>query len=164
MAPPATPTITVVNRQRSRRVDRGALEILGTQALPMCLDRSGAGNAPLAGLESVEVTLVSDRKIAQLHVRFMGIPGPTDVITFEHGEIVISADTAERQGREHGQEFSRELFRYVVHGLLHLNGHEDATAIGAGTMWKAQEKIVAKIWGEMNGSRGIPAAVHEARR
>ena len=48
-------------------------------------------------LREIEVAIVSDRVIARVHQEFMGIPGPTDVITFEHGEIVMSADTASTQ-------------------------------------------------------------------
>ena len=43
--------------------------------------------------------LISDRRMSELHRRFMGIAGPTDVITFQHGEIFISTETARRQAR-----------------------------------------------------------------
>ena len=52
-------------------------------------------------------------------------PGPTDVITFEHGEIIVSATTAERQARREDETLDRELARYIIHGVLHLNGHLD---------------------------------------
>ena len=76
----------------------------------------------------------------------MGIPGATDVITFGHGEIVLSAATAERQARENGEERNREVARYIVHGLLHLNGHEDADPADATTLWQAQETILEAVW------------------
>ena len=138
--------VTVCNRQRSQRVDTRLLQRLAKGAVHTCLDHSGTEKPVLHDLEAVEISLVSDKKITGLHVRFMNVPGPTDVITFDHGEIVISVDTALRQAREHGQEVDRELFRYIVHGLLHLNGHEDATASGSAGMWKAQEEIVAASW------------------
>ncbi len=43
----------------------------------------------------VNVVLVSDRRMAALHQRFMQIAGPTDVLTFQHGEIVVSVETAQ---------------------------------------------------------------------
>lgn len=106
----------------------------------------GDGQAVLAGLPGVEIALVSDRVIAQVHRRFLDVPGATDVITFEHGELVVSATTAMRQARELGEIVERETLRYIVHGLLHLNGHEDAEATEAAEMWRAQEQIVDQIW------------------
>ncbi len=100
----------------------------------------------LTGLPEVEVALVSDRVIAQVHRRFLNIPGATDVITFAHGELVVSAATAARQARELGEIIEREVLRYIVHGLLHLNGHEDANPSAAAAMWRAQERIVEKVW------------------
>ncbi len=76
----------------------------------------------------------------------MNVPGATDVITFNHGEIVLSADTARRQALEHGETTDREIARYIVHGLLHLNGHEDADPDDAATMWRAQEHVLRLLW------------------
>ncbi len=83
--------------------------------------------------------------MARLHRDFGGVPGPTDVITFQHGEIVISAETASRQARANRQPLPREIFRYIVHGLLHLNGHRDDTAAARRKMWAAQERIVERL-------------------
>ena len=111
-----------------------------------CLERPGQRQPVLAVLPEVEAVLVSDRVIARIHRRFMNIPGATDVITFEHGELVVSATTASRQARELGEAIERELLRYIVHGLLHLNGHEDAAAADAAKMWRAQEEILNGVW------------------
>ncbi len=135
----------VVNRQRAIKVDVASLEAFANRALPECLRRRGPYDAPLAGLTEVVIALVSDRAISELHRRFMRIPGPTDVITFGHGEIVISVTTAARQAAEHGQELHRELARYIVHGLLHLNGHEDGSEADAAIMWRAQEELLGRL-------------------
>lgn len=86
--------------------------------------------------------LVSDGVSARLHEQFLDVPGPTDVITFTHGEIVIGAGVALRQARAHRQTLERELRRLVVHGLLHLNGHEDGDPDAAAAMWRVQEKLL----------------------
>ena len=101
---------------------------------------------PLASLDAVEVALVDDVTSARVHEDFMGIPGGTDVITFEHGEIVIGIEVAQRQAGEFGEPESRELFRYLVHGLLHLAGHEDEADEDREVMEKAQEALVAAFW------------------
>jgi probable rRNA maturation factor len=101
----------------------------------------GSGTA-LEALKEIEVSVVSDRAIAEVHVRFMNIEGPTDVITFDHGEIVISAATAARFAREYGQTLEHELALYVIHGLLHLNGYDDQSAGDSDRMKKTQSAIL----------------------
>jgi probable rRNA maturation factor len=76
----------------------------------------------------------------------MGIPGETDVITFHHGEIVIGVEVAFRQAEENGEPPLRELLRYVIHGLLHLAGHEDEDPSDREKMEAAQEPLVAMLW------------------
>ncbi|HSH95705.1 MAG TPA: rRNA maturation RNase YbeY, partial [Roseimicrobium sp.] len=120
--------IHVHNRQRTVKVGLPWLRRIAEVALRHCLPCSGDGRFALQALAEVEVSIVSDRVIADVHDRFMGIPGATDVITFEHGEIITSAQTAERQGREHGQPVDHELALYIIHGLLHLNGYDDLKA------------------------------------
>ncbi len=137
--------LKVSNRQRSTKVDVRLLQRAAEHALPLCLEHPGRELPVLPELIRVEISLVSDRVISDVHRRFMDVPGPTDVITFPHGEIVISATTALRQASEFGQEFHRELIRYIVHGLLHLNGHEDASAEGAAAMWTTQEALVVLL-------------------
>ena len=142
-----TPAILLVNRQRRVHLaDWKRVLDLAATAVPFCAERVGESDARLAEFEEVEVAVVSDRVIAGVHRRFMNIPGATDVITFSHGEIVVSADTAAREAAERGEVLEREVLRYVVHGLLHLNGHEDAGADEAAAMWAAQEAVVGRLW------------------
>ena len=79
----------------------------------------------LRDLNEVDVVLVSDRRMAGLHRRFLDAGGATDVITFDHGEIFISTETAKRQAAEFGSTTKRELQLYILHGLLHLHGFDD---------------------------------------
>jgi probable rRNA maturation factor len=90
----------------------------------------------------VEVSIVSDKEIARVHGEFLDDPTPTDVITFHHGEILISADTADRQGREHAQPFDHEIALYLVHGLLHLAGWDDHEKKDAREMALRQSAIL----------------------
>ncbi|GAA5482530.1 rRNA maturation RNase YbeY [Haloferula sargassicola] len=104
------------------------------------------GNPPLVALEEIDVALVDDPESDRVHRDFMGIEGATDVITFEHGEIVIGVEVAKRQAAEYGEPELRELLRYLVHGLLHLAGHEDEAEETRATMEKIQESLVIKLW------------------
>ena len=82
--------------------------------------------------------------MAGLHRQFLNESGPTDVITFSHGEILVSAETARRHARKFGNSLARELQLYVVHGLLHLHGFDDRTKTDARCMEKVQEEILER--------------------
>jgi rRNA maturation RNase YbeY len=135
------PELVLLNRQRRVAVSGPALLRFARRALALCVRESADGLFELCRLEEVVVTLVSDRRIAGIHKQFMGIGGATDVITFEQGEIVVSADTAERCGAEYGHGMAAEAGLYVVHGLLHLNGFLDGTEPERARMHAVQERI-----------------------
>lgn len=102
----------------------------------------------LDDLETVELSIVDDDTIADVHARFLNDPCVTDVITFPHGdglgEILVSLDTAVRQAGLFGEPWLRELFRYMVHGLLHLQGYLDASTEERELMFSYQEPIVLR--------------------
>ena len=125
-----------------------ALEDIGESAARLASSFATSAESPLSLLATLEVALVDDETSARVHMDFMEIPGPTDVITFHHGEIVIGAEVALRQAEEYGEPFGREILRYFVHGLLHLAGHEDHEDSEREAMEKAQEEIVARLWSE----------------
>lgn len=122
------------------------LEASGIQALGEVIRLPKAEEHVLCDLDLVEVTLIDDQTIAQVHDQFMDIEGATDVITFHHGEILISVETALVQAKAYDEPFERELFRYLVHGLLHLQGHTDAEAPKRAAMHEIQEGLVLKLW------------------
>jgi probable rRNA maturation factor len=134
-------SVTIINRQRAIAVDLASLQEFASSALTECLKLRRASN-PLSTLSEVNVVLVSDRRIAEIHRRFMNAPEPTDVITFQHGEVFISTETATHQALEFRTSFERELRLYLVHGLLHLAGFDDKTPAGAAEMKRLQERIV----------------------
>ena len=128
--------ISVQNRQRRVRYSLPWLRRFAEAAWGPC-DVTTA--TPLA--DEVEVTIVSDKTIAQVHLDFMGLPEATDVITFHHGEIVASAETAQARGAELGHSVEAELGLYIVHGLLHLKGFDDTSAREAARMHRVQHRI-----------------------
>lgn len=140
-----TPAIPVYNRQRKLRLDLAWLRRFAEKALPEVLgEKPGPGERPLPLLEEVEVSFVSDATIARLHRDFMQIAGPTDVITFQHGEIVISTETARENARLYARSLRDELALYLVHGLLHLYGYEDGDPTEAARMHELQERLLAR--------------------
>lgn len=141
---PAVPKITVRNLQRKIALDVVDLESFAVKAAKLCLHLPRKTRTDLSQLPGISILIVSDRKITALHRQFMNELGPTDVITFEHGEIFISAETARRNARRFGNALGRELRLCLVHGLLHLHGFDDRDETGARKMEIAQRKILAK--------------------
>ncbi len=110
--------------------------------MPLCLMAAKSPDAPLQSLGEIEVSIVSDRAITKVHGDFLNDPSPTDVITFPYGEIITSAETAARQGAEHGEPLDRELARCIIHGLLHLAGWDDHDRVERQRMHREQERIL----------------------
>ena len=137
--------IHLYNRQRAIRFDFKWLQRFAPEALAACERLGLEAGAALESLSEVEVTIVSDRRIAEVHRRFMGIPGATDVITFEHGEIVISAATAARHAREHRHPVEHELGLCIIHGILHLNGYDDLAEPAATRMRETQAALLRRL-------------------
>ena len=141
--------VIIGNNQETTEIPESwltALEDIANQAADLALSHATGPDTPLALLATLEVALVDDETSARVHKDFMDIDGPTDVITFHHGEIVIGAAVALRQASEYGEPFPRELLRYFVHGLLHLAGHEDADPAERAAMEAAQVSIVSTLW------------------
>lgn len=138
--------ISVTNAQRKQRFDLIWLKRFAKKALAECLKHPACEQTVLPHLDEVAVRIVSDAEIARLHLEFMNIPGATDVITFEHGDIVISAETAAANARHYGKSLQEELALYLVHGLLHLNGYTDKEKREARRMGRLQERLLKELY------------------
>ena len=140
----SAPVITVRNLQRTVDIDLTALKNFARRALDRCLSLPKK-KSMLSSLARVDVLLISDRRIASLHLRFQKTAGPTDVITFHHGEIFISAQTAQRFAAELGTSTRCEIELYLLHGLLHLHGFNDKTAAERRRMNAIQDKMMRAL-------------------
>lgn len=89
--------------------------------------------------------IVTPGEIAALHRDFLNDPTPTDVITFEHGEIFVCAGVAARQRKASGLSLHDEVLTYILHGLLHLCGLDDHTPAEFDTMAREQEKLLQAV-------------------
>jgi probable rRNA maturation factor len=140
----APPQVTVRNLQRNVPVNTDALKKFAAPLLRACLQLRKNKATDLTKLAEIFILFVSDRRMASLHRKFLNQSGTTDVLTFQHGEIFISAETASRNARAFGNSLSRELQLYIVHGLLHLHGFEDRSESGAQKMERMQERILGQ--------------------
>jgi probable rRNA maturation factor len=152
----------VRNLQRKIGVNAGELERFAAAAVQRGLQLRKGKRSDLRKLRELFVWLISDWRMARLHRKFLGKMGPTDALTFQHGEIFISIETARRHARVFGEDarrrrpvhgggnsLMRELELYIVHGLLHLHGFDDQTPAEACKMKRAQEKILRACSGDL---------------
>jgi len=136
------PEISVHNLQRKTSVNIAELETFAADAVKRCLRLQKGKRTDLRQLHEIFVWLISDRRISQIHLQFLGESGPTDVITFRDGEIFVSVETARRNAREFGNSLMSEIKLNIVHGLLHLHGFDDSTLADLSRMKDTQEKIL----------------------
>ncbi len=102
------------------------------------------------GRPDLELSLVfvRDRELTRMHADWLGDPTPTDVLSFDlgdAGEIVTSFECARRTARARGVEPGRELSLYVVHGVLHLCGHDDRTRPERARMRAAERAVLLSL-------------------
>src|SRR4029450_1420770 len=136
------PDVSVRNSQRKISVNVAKLHNFAAKALRCCLQLHKQKDTDLRRLSEVFVWLISDPRMAHLHRKFMHRTGPTDVLTFQHGEIFIGIETAKRHARAFGNSLTNELCLYIAHGLLHLHAFEDRTQVAARKMKATQKKIL----------------------
>ena len=147
--------IDILDKQRAVRIGAAWLE----RAVRKALAREGVERA------EISILLVGDRRMAKLHEEWLGIPGPTDVITFDlaeggpqgglQGDIAVSTETARRMARELGWAPRHEVAYYVVHGLLHLAGYDDLVPEKRRAM-RARERVLMAAAGLPRPPRARP--------
>ena len=93
----------------------------------------------------LNVLVTGDRQIRRLNKKFLKHDYATDVISFETGDLVVSADTARRVAKELGIAPKEELARYLVHGTLHLLGYDDKKKKDFKRMHARQERILKQL-------------------
>ena len=125
-----------------------------------------------AGASGVSVVIAADETLYDLNRRFRGLDEVTDVLSFgangeplevgpsaveapafpatpgeqELGEVVLSYPQAVRQAGEHGWDVERELALLVVHGILHLLGHDHAEPEEERVMKGLEERVMARLF------------------
>jgi probable rRNA maturation factor len=108
----------------------------------------------MAADADLTLVLTGDERIRALNRDFLGRDAPTDVLSFPAdetdpetdrrylGDVVISVSRAESQARAGGHALQAELQLLVVHGVLHLLGHDHAGAQERAIMWAAQAEVL----------------------
>jgi probable rRNA maturation factor len=105
----------------------------------------------------LSIILTSDARLHELNLNYLGVDAPTDVLSFPAsetdpetgtryiGDILISVPRAQTQAEAAGHPLESEVQLLVVHGVLHLLGHDHAEAEEKARMWKAQAEILERL-------------------
>ncbi len=99
----------------------------------------------------VVIAVVGDAEMRRLHNSATGKRSTTDVLAWPmalHGEpdqIAVCLDTARREAAARGHPLHAELALYVIHGILHLAGHDDHAPQARARMWKRQAEILSGL-------------------
>ena len=103
------------------------------------------------------IVLTDDARLQELNRNYLGIDAPTDVLSFPAsetdpetgaryiGDILISIPRAQTQANAAGHPLESEVQLLVVHGVLHLLGHDHGAAEEKARMWKAQGEILEML-------------------
>ncbi len=103
------------------------------------------------------IVLTDDAQLHDLNRDYLGVDAPTDVLSFPAdeedpetgvrylGDILISIPRARQQAEAAGHPLEAEVQLLVVHGALHLLGHDHAEAKEKARMWKAQAEVMSKL-------------------
>ena len=95
---------------------------------------------------------IDDQSMAALNETHLGHDGPTDIITFDyststllHGELVICPQVAAIHARKFDNSLGEELARYVIHGVLHLLGHDDHDPDDQSKMKAEEDRLLDRL-------------------
>ncbi|HVY70503.1 MAG TPA: rRNA maturation RNase YbeY [Verrucomicrobiae bacterium] len=144
--PDSSRELVITNRQRSRAINTTLLR----QVIRHLADQ-------VWKLESFQLgfRLVTPDEMACVNETYLQHTGPTDVITFDHtdganpqrlhGEVFICLAVAESQAREFRTTWQAELARYVIHGLLHLRGHDDLEPTARRAMKREENRLTRLV-------------------
>jgi probable rRNA maturation factor len=132
-----------------------------TLSTPFDLSRiEEAANAALeheAADGDLTLVFTTDEQLHHLNQEYLGVDAPTDVLSFPAsetdpdtgriylGDILISVPRTEIQARVAGHPVADEACLLVIHGVLHLLGHDHAKPKEKAKMWKAQGEILEKL-------------------
>lgn len=135
--------IEVANEQQTHAVDERRLK----KAVRLVLQDAGIERA------EISIAIVDDTRMHALNRQYLQHDYPTDVLSFVlereeaarsiDGEIIASADYAAREAPRYGWTAGDELLLYIIHGCLHLVGHDDQTPDGQAAMRSAEAQHLA---------------------
>jgi len=155
--------VVIVNRQRTQKINSRLLKNITASLLAELKIK----NAELG------INLVAATEMTLINETFLRHKGSTDVITFDYagaraarpseaktrtrgraaraplsGEIFTCVDEAILQARKYGTRWESEIIRYVIHGILHLLGHDDSRPAARRRMKREENRLLRRLAGK----------------
>jgi probable rRNA maturation factor len=142
--------VALTSRARNRTIDLTALR----KTAERLLDAAGEPKSVLS------IRLVGDAAIRKLNREYRNVDRPTDVLSFPLqedakedrmrrprvlGDVVISVQTARRQAKGYDAPLEREIERLLIHGILHLLGHDHHRKVERERMIREERRLAAAI-------------------
>ena len=124
------------------------------RALPEVLDiaRRAASVAAPKSAETIAVLLTDDETVRDLNARFRTKDAPTNVLAFPSapgaghlGDIALAYGVCATEATEQGKTLADHLRHLVIHGVLHLDGHDHETDIEADAMEALERSLLARL-------------------
>ena len=102
----------------------------------------------------LSISFINSFTLKEINKKHLNHNYATDVITFNYskdikqidGEILISYEDAKRNAKKYGVSFGKEIYRLIVHGLLHLLNYDDKQASSKKIMKKEENKLINKYY------------------
>lgn len=140
------PRLALLVRDRRWRLALPAVGRLFAPAAKAALKTVKPGQAPSA----FTLVLASDAEIRGLNRRFRGRDRPTNVLSFQgldgkEGEIILAFETCRREAREQGKSLADHARHLLVHGILHVLGHDHERPASARRMEALETKILKSL-------------------
>jgi probable rRNA maturation factor len=144
----------------ARAIRASTLRAAGRAALHVAGAHHGA---------SLAIVVAGDTALRRLNRDFLGINAPTDVLAFPAegqgpgrsgsceeylGDVIISLARARAQARDGGHSLIDELRLLVIHGVLHLLGHDHDTPRHKARMWAAQARALRRLGASIDSPPG----------
>ena len=136
-------TISVRNQQRVHRIASSEFKKAATIALEQLFQIPAY---------SLSVTFLSAKRMAEVNEAHLQHKGPTDIITFDYseanaldGELIICPAVAAKYSQRYNVSLGRELARYFIHGVLHLQGHNDHDPNDRRKMKREENRLLTQL-------------------
>lgn len=132
--------VAIINRQRAKKINTRLLKkFVAALFSELKIEKAELG-----------IHIVGEKEMAQVNRQFLQHEGSTDVITFDHaesksklhGELFICIDDAILQAKQFQTDWQSEIARYIVHGILHLLGHDDLKSVARKKMKREENRLV----------------------
>ena len=135
--------LSVQNKQRTFKISSELMKQIAQSIIDELLQNKN---------HKLSIVFIGKNKMAELNKKYLKHKGPTDVLTFNYpdesppkSEILICPSVAYQHAKSHKVSLGCELTRYIIHGILHIEGYNDRTSEERSIMKQKENHTLNKI-------------------